>query len=56
MPHPPLPSAYQEFYLGIAEAVRGHAPVPVEARDAVATLTVLEAARLSARNRQVVTV
>ena len=55
-PHPTLPGAYQEFYAGIAEAVRGHAPVPVEARDAVATLTVLEAARLSARNRQVVTV
>jgi predicted dehydrogenase len=35
-------------------AVRGAGPVPVEPRDAVATATVLDAARRSATEREVV--
>ena len=53
-PYPTLPGAYQEYYAGIAEALRGRAPVPVAARDAVSTLDVLAAARLSAAERRVV--
>jgi len=52
---PTLPGAYQRYYAGIAEALHGRAPVPVDARDAVATLTVLEAARRSAAEQRVVT-
>jgi predicted dehydrogenase len=54
-PYPTLPGAYQEYYAGIAEALRGRAPVPVEPRDAVATLTVIEAARRSATEHRTVT-
>jgi predicted dehydrogenase len=41
------PGAYQRFYEGVVAAVRGGAPPPVEAADAVAALEVIEAARLS---------
>lgn len=54
-PYPTLPGAYQRYYAGVAEAVRGRAPVPVEARDAVAALTVLAAARVSAAEQRTVT-
>ncbi|PRY43953.1 Gfo/Idh/MocA family oxidoreductase [Umezawaea tangerina] len=48
------PGAYQLFYAGVAKAVlHGDAP-PVDARDAVIGLEVIEAAALSARTRQVV--
>ncbi|MEZ0070051.1 scyllo-inositol 2-dehydrogenase (NADP+) [Streptacidiphilus sp. MAP12-20] len=46
--HPTLPGAYQDYYAGIVEALHGRAAAPVEPRDAVAALTVLEAARRSA--------
>ncbi|MDH6145612.1 scyllo-inositol 2-dehydrogenase (NADP+) [Kitasatospora sp. GP30] len=46
--HPTLPGAYQRYYQGIAAALHGQAAAPVEPRDAVAALTVLEAARRSA--------
>ncbi|MFC1433598.1 Gfo/Idh/MocA family oxidoreductase [Streptacidiphilus sp. N1-3] len=52
--HPTLPGAYQEYYAGVAAAVRGQAPVPVRASDAVAALAVLEAARTSATEQRVV--
>jgi predicted dehydrogenase len=42
------------FYPAFAEAVRGRGPVPVDPRDAVATATVLDAARSSATSGQVV--
>jgi predicted dehydrogenase len=45
--YPTLPGRYQDYYAGIAEALLGRGPVPVEPRDAVAVLTVLEAARRS---------
>ena len=53
-PEPTLPGGYQRYYAGVAEALRGRGPVPVDARDAVATLTVLEAARRSAAEQRVV--
>ena len=43
------------FYAGVRDAVRDGSPMPVDARDAVATLTVIEAARRSAGAGQVVT-
>ena len=39
---------WDQFYEQFAAAVRGTGPVPVDPRDAVATATVLDAARLSA--------
>jgi scyllo-inositol 2-dehydrogenase (NADP+) len=53
-PYPTVPGGYQHYYAGVAEALHGRAPVPVEGRDAVATLEVLEAARRSAAERRVV--
>ena len=47
-PVPTLPGAWDSFYPAFARAVRGRGPVPVEAVDAVATATVLDAARRSA--------
>ncbi|WP_042367499.1 Gfo/Idh/MocA family oxidoreductase [Streptacidiphilus neutrinimicus] len=46
--HPTLHGAYERYYAGVAAALRGQAPAPVEPRDAVAALKVLEAARRSA--------
>ncbi|MDP9459288.1 MAG: Gfo/Idh/MocA family oxidoreductase [Actinomycetota bacterium] len=53
----PVPSergAWSDFYPAFARAVRGLGPVPVEPRDAIATATVLDAARLSATEGGVV--
>ena len=47
----PVPSengAWNAFYPTFARAVRGEGPLPVEPRDAIASATVLDAARLSA--------
>jgi predicted dehydrogenase len=55
----PVPSrtgSWSEFYRGLARAVRGEAPPPVDPWDAVAVLEVLDAARRSARTGQVVPV
>ncbi|PYC69156.1 oxidoreductase [Streptomyces tateyamensis] len=49
-----LPGAYQEYYAGIAAALRGRGPAPVDPREAVAALRVLEAAQQSARTGQAV--
>ncbi len=48
VPVPTVPGAWSTFYPAFAAAVRGTGPVPVEARDAVTTATVLDAARRSA--------
>jgi predicted dehydrogenase len=53
---PSIPGAWQEFYLRWRNALRGEGPVPVDPRDAVAMLAVIDAARRSAAERQVVTV
>lgn len=50
-----VPGAYQVFYARMAAAIRGAGPVPVDPRDALAALRVLEAARLSAQEHRVVT-
>jgi predicted dehydrogenase len=42
------------FHTAFAAAVRGKGPVPVDPWDAVSTATVLDAARSSARDGQVV--
>jgi predicted dehydrogenase len=49
-----LPGAWHTFYPAFAAAVRGTGPVPVNARDAVATAMVLDAARRSATEGGVV--
>jgi scyllo-inositol 2-dehydrogenase (NADP+) len=48
------PGAYQRFYSGLVVALREGAPPPVDPADAVATLTVLEAARESAEQGRLV--
>jgi predicted dehydrogenase len=53
-PVPSEPGAWNLFYPAFAAAVRGTQPVPVDPWDAVATATVLDAARASARTAQVV--
>ncbi|RBQ19691.1 oxidoreductase [Spongiactinospora rosea] len=51
---PTLPGAYLDFYRGVAASLREGAPPPVDPAGAVATLTVLEAARESAAGRTVI--
>ncbi|MFE1322108.1 Gfo/Idh/MocA family oxidoreductase [Kitasatospora phosalacinea] len=51
---PTLPGSYQEYYAGLAEALHGRGPAPVDAGDAVAVLRVLEAAQRSSRTGEVV--
>ncbi|MFI1522759.1 Gfo/Idh/MocA family oxidoreductase [Kitasatospora cineracea] len=50
-----LPGRYQDYYAGLARALRGDGPVPVEAQDAVQALRVLEAAQRSSRTGTAVT-
>lgn len=45
---------YPAFYAQIARAIREGAPAPVDPRDAVMTLTILEAAAASARSGQTI--
>ena len=49
-----LPGDWVAFYDAFAAAVRGHGPVPVEPRDAVSVLEVLDAARTSSAEHRVV--
>ncbi|MFC8455110.1 Gfo/Idh/MocA family oxidoreductase [Kitasatospora sp. NPDC057223] len=53
-PVPTDPGDYPAFYAGIAAALATGTPPPVDPKDAVATLTVLEAARASAATGTVV--
>ena len=53
-PVPTERGAWDTFYPAFAAAVRGQGPVPVDPRDAVATATVLDAARRSATEGVVV--
>jgi predicted dehydrogenase len=48
------PGAYQEFYAGVARALRDGGPPPVDPLDAVAALDVIAAARRSANEGRVV--
>ncbi|MFD9127551.1 Gfo/Idh/MocA family oxidoreductase [Kitasatospora sp. NPDC059571] len=54
-PTPSLPGDYPAFYAGVVRAVRDGAPAPVDPRDAVAALEVLEAARRSAAEGRTIT-
>lgn len=51
---PTLPGAYQEFYAGIARAIRDGAPPPVAIADVAAGLDVIDAAHRSAATGAVV--
>ncbi|MFG2000334.1 Gfo/Idh/MocA family protein [Spirillospora sp. NPDC048911] len=53
-PAPSAHGAWDRFYPAFAAAVRGDRPVPVDPWDAVATATVLDAARTSATTGEVV--
>ena len=53
-PRPSEPGAWPEFYAGVAAAVREGAPPPVDAVDAVTVLRILEAARTSAAQSEIV--
>jgi predicted dehydrogenase len=51
---PTEPGAYQDFYAGVAQAVRGEAPPPVPLADAILGLEIIEAATRSANEGQVI--
>ncbi|MCW2917450.1 MAG: oxidoreductase [Actinomycetia bacterium] len=51
---PTEPGAYQDFYAGVAQAVRGEAPPPVPLADAILGLEIIEAATRSAKEGQVI--
>ncbi|GAA4850371.1 Gfo/Idh/MocA family oxidoreductase [Kitasatospora terrestris] len=53
-PVPTDPGDYPAYYAGIARSLAERSPAPVDPRDAVATLAVLEAARASAATATVV--
>jgi predicted dehydrogenase len=55
-PYPTERGRWDTFYPAFARAVRGLNPPPVDVNDAVATATVLDAARLSATTGMVVPV
>jgi scyllo-inositol 2-dehydrogenase (NADP+) len=54
VPVPPEPGDWPRFYALLRDALAGSGPPPVNPADAVQTLRVLEAARVSARERSVV--
>jgi predicted dehydrogenase len=49
-----LPGDYGSFYAGLVAALRGGTPLPVDPRDALQTLEVIEAARRSAAEGRIV--
>ena len=49
-PVPTVAGAYQDFYRGVASALRARSAPPVDPNDAIAGLEVIEAAQLSARS------
>jgi predicted dehydrogenase len=54
VPVPPEPGDWPRFYALLRDAVADGGPPPVDPRDAVETLRVLDAARLAARDRRIV--
>jgi scyllo-inositol 2-dehydrogenase (NADP+) len=54
-PMPTQRGRYPDFYAGVASAIASGGPPPVDPRDAVATLEILESARRSAMTGTVVT-
>jgi len=53
-PVPTVPGAYERFYEGVVLALRESASSPVDAESVLSGLEVLDAARISARERRVV--
>jgi predicted dehydrogenase len=53
-PVPAQPGSWSSFYSAFARAVRGEGALPVDPRDAVAALEVLDAARVSAAHGEAV--
>lgn len=51
---PTIPGAYQDFYTGLVASLDGEGPAPVDPREAVGVIEILEAARRSADERIVV--
>jgi predicted dehydrogenase len=51
---PSVPGAYQDFYAGIRDALRGGGAPPVAIGEAVAVMAVIEGAQASAREGRVV--
>ena len=56
VPVPPEPGDWPRFYALLRDAIRDGGPPPVDAADAVAALVVLDAARLAARQQEIVPV
>lgn len=50
-----VPGSYQDFYTGVATALRTHSPPPVDPNDAIETLEIIEAAQRSSAERRYVT-
>jgi predicted dehydrogenase len=53
VPVPPEPGAWQRFYELLRDALRTGAPPPVDPRDAVEVLRILELARKASEERAV---
>jgi scyllo-inositol 2-dehydrogenase (NADP+) len=53
-PVPTEPGHYGRFYAGVAEALRGVGPMPVDPEDSCRVLEIIEAARRSAQERTVI--
>jgi predicted dehydrogenase len=53
-PYPTVNGSYEGFYRGVAAALAGAAPPPVDPADSVRVLEIIEAARASAVERRVV--
>src|SRR5262249_37186083 len=49
-----LPGAYEQYYIGVRDAIRSGGPPPVDPADSIAALRVIEAARASAREGRLV--
>jgi predicted dehydrogenase len=49
-----LPGSYETFYRMVRDAIRAGSPLPVDPRDALKTIQVIEAARASATSGQVI--
>ncbi len=52
---PSEPGRWDSFYPQVASAVAGEGPMPVDPRDSVSALEVIEAARIAASEHRVVT-
>lgn len=49
-----MPGSYELFYRGIAAAIRNKEPLPVEPRDALRVIRLIEAAQRSAKEKRVI--